>query len=76
MSRKDGYIMEHRLNVALAMGRLLLRVECVHHIDHNPLNNELANLMLFATNKEHKLFEHGADIKPLWDGSRQSAIAA
>jgi len=76
MSRKDGYVMEHRLNVAMAMGRLLERTECVHHIDHDPLNNTLANLMLFATNKDHKLFEHGTDIKPLWDGSLLSDIAA
>jgi len=75
MSRKDAYVMEHRLAVAKAIGRMLTRVECVHHIDHNPLNNELTNLILFATNKDHKLFEHGADIKPLWDGSLLKDIA-
>ena len=31
MARKDGYIMEHRLLVAKAMGRLLKRTEVVHH---------------------------------------------
>ena len=76
MSRTDGYVMEHRLVVARILGRCLTRAESVHHIDHKPLNNALTNLMLFATNRDHKLFEGGKDIIPLWDGSRQNAIAA
>ena len=43
--------------VARAMGRTLTRAETVHHVDHNPTNNALANLLLFATNRDHKLFE-------------------
>jgi hypothetical protein len=76
MSRTDGYVMEHRLVVARILGRCLTRAESVHHIDHQPLNNAPNNLMLFATNREHKLFEHGADIKPLWDGSRLNTTTA
>jgi hypothetical protein len=72
MARNDGYVMEHRLVVARILGRCLTRIEAVHHIDHKPLNNHPANLMLFATNKDHKLFEGGAAIVPLWDGSRPS----
>jgi len=68
MARKDGYVMEHRLVVALAMGRPLTRSECVHHINHDATDNRLPNLMLFKTNGEHKAFEHGAAIKPLWCG--------
>jgi hypothetical protein len=68
MSRRDGYVMEHRLVVALALKRPLLRVEVVHHIDHDATNNSVTNLMLFRTNGEHKAFENGADIKPLWCG--------
>ena len=58
MARKDGYIMEHRLIMAKHLGRLLERVEVVHHIDHDPANNSVENLMLFATNAEHKRYEH------------------
>jgi len=74
MSRKDGYVMEHRLLVAQQLDRPLLRTEIVHHIDHNPTNNNLNNLILFSTNKEHKLHEHGNLIKPLWQQSQKNNI--
>lgn len=57
MARKDGYIMEHRLFMAKKIGRLLTKEEVVHHIDHNPLNNNIENLMLFANNSLHKKYE-------------------
>ena len=57
MARKDGYVMEHRLNVAISLNRTLSRVEVVHHIDHNPENNNINNLMLFKNNSEHKKYE-------------------
>lgn len=66
MARKDGYIMEHRLLVAQHIGRMLSRTEVVHHINHDPLDNRIENLMLFANNSDHKRFENGQDIKPLW----------
>ena len=72
MARKDGYVMEHRLKVAQAIGRSLTRAQCVHHINHDATDNRLANLMLFATNADHKRFEHGAAIKPLWCGLSHS----
>jgi hypothetical protein len=59
MSRRDGYVMEHRLVVARMVGRPLTRVECVHHVDHDPLNNEPRNLELWPDNRSHKLAEHG-----------------
>ena len=66
MSTKIGYIMEHRMVMARHLGRCLTRTEVVHHINHNPLDNRLENLMLFATNREHKLYEaHGSPV-PLW----------
>ena len=68
MARKDGYVMEHRLFVAQALGRLLPRSEIVHHADHDPTNNALHNLMLFASNRAHKLFEHHGSPLPLWQG--------
>lgn len=66
MARKDGYVMEHRLMVAQAIGRPLLRSEVVHHKDHNPANNALDNLQLFATNRDHKLYEHHGAPAPIW----------
>jgi hypothetical protein len=57
MARKDGYVMEHRLIMSNRIGRLLNRVECVHHNDHNPTNNKINNLLLFPCNKSHKIFE-------------------
>lgn len=66
MARKDGYVMEHRLIVAQAIGRPLLRTEVVHHVDHNPANNALTNLELFESNAHHKLYEHHGTPLPLW----------
>lgn len=66
MARKDGYVMEHRLVVAKAIGRPLTRTEVVHHVNHQPRDNRLENLYLFATNRDHKLFEaHGSPL-PIW----------
>jgi hypothetical protein len=59
MARKDGYLMEHRLLMAQMIGRLLTRTEVVHHRDHDPTNNALANLELWPTNRDHKLAEAG-----------------
>lgn len=76
MARKDGYVMEHRLLVAQAIGRAILRKECVHHINHDATDNRLENLMLFASNADHKRYEHGQAIEPLWQLSRPSDTAA
>lgn len=76
MARKDGYVMEHRLFVAKAIGRLLTRIETVHHMDHNPANNQLENLALFKTNRDHKLFEHHGSPLPIWCGSSLSSTTA
>ena len=74
MARKDGYVMEHRLMVAEAIGRPLTRAECVHHENHDATDNRLENLILFKSNANHKKYEHGQPIKPLWQLSPQSAI--
>ena len=59
MARTDGYVMEHRLVMAAHLGRLLERREVVHHINHNPSDNQVKNLMLFPSNGAHKRFEGG-----------------
>ena len=68
MARKDGYVMEHRLIVAQALGRVLTRAETVHHMNHNPTDNRLENLALFASNQDHKMFEHHGTPLPIWQG--------
>ena len=68
MARKDGYVMEHRLAVARELGRPLLRSECVHHVNHDATDNRLENLMLFASNREHKMYEHRGTPLPIWRG--------
>lgn len=66
MARKDGYVMEHRLLVAQAIGRPLLRREVVHHGNHDPQDNRLHNLMLFTSNRDHKRYEHHGSPAPIW----------
>ncbi|NBW13466.1 MAG: hypothetical protein EBR82_36215 [Caulobacteraceae bacterium] len=68
MARKDGYVMEHRLLVAQAIGRPLLRSEVVHHRNHDPQDNAIANLELFASNRDHKLYEAHGSPDPIWRG--------
>lgn len=46
MRQAGGYVMEHRLVMAEALGRPLMDHETVHHIDGNPQHNDLANLQL------------------------------
>jgi len=49
--------MEHRLIMAVHLGRCLSQTEVVHHLDHNPSNNAIENLKLFTSNGQHKRFE-------------------
>lgn len=50
---KKGYVFEHRLVIEKYIGRVLLPTEVVHHINGNPSDNRIENLMLFASNGEH-----------------------
>jgi hypothetical protein len=52
--RYDGkMIAEHRLVMEAHLGRKLNKGEIVHHIDGNRMNNDLSNLKLCASVKEH-----------------------
>lgn len=53
MATKSGYVAEHRLLMSELLGRPLLREEVVHHIDGEPENNALQNLMIFGSNADH-----------------------
>lgn len=50
---KQGCILEHRFVMEQSLGRYLRPEERVHHIDHNPSNNNIENLQLIPTNSEH-----------------------
>jgi len=67
-------VTEYRLKVAQVLKRPLLRTECVHHIDHNPENNDIQNLMLFKNNSDHKKYEAGHPIQPIWQPSQKKPI--
>lgn len=60
---RDGYkhikkTRLHRYIVELSIGRKLKRNEHVHHIDLNPLNNDLNNLQIMSASEHQKL--HGS----------------
>lgn len=46
MRTHQGYVLEHRLVMARALGRPLRRTETVHHIDDDKANNAPGNLEL------------------------------
>ena len=54
----EGYYLLHRAVVEQDIGRFLYQCEQVHHIDRNRQNNELQNLKLYATQRNHLLEEH------------------
>lgn len=58
---KNGYVLMHRVVVENHIGRLLGADEEVHHIDKNPFNNDMSNLMLL-TKDEHRAI-HDSDRK-------------
>lgn len=69
MARSNGYVLEHRLVVALAIGRPLFPAEAVHHVNHDPTDNRAENLMLFESNAAHKRHEAHGSPSPIWSGS-------
>lgn len=52
-AKSNGWIKEHRLVMERHLGRYLHPEEVVHHIDGNPQNNLIENLMLFPNAQSH-----------------------
>ena len=75
MATKQGYVAEHRLVMAEALGRPLSRREVVHHRDGDPLNNDLQNLMLFPDNASHLRHELTGRV-PRWTEEGKARIRA
>ncbi len=55
-ANEKGYVWQHRLVVEKKIGRFLTKEEVVHHIDTKKGNNNLKNLMIFPTQRDHMRF--------------------
>jgi HNH endonuclease len=62
-TRSDGYVRNsdksyvHRTVMEEHIGRKLYKGEQVHHIDGDPSNNDITNLILFSSNSTHRSYE-------------------
>jgi hypothetical protein len=75
-SRKNGYMLEHRLVMTQLLGRPLLPTEVVHHKDGNKQNNHPVNLEIYGCNADHLKDELSGRI-PNWsaEGKQRSLDA-
>jgi len=70
-SSKQGYILEHRLIIEKNIDRLLKKDEHIHHINGIKDDNRIENLMLFSSNREHKIYETPTgENNPAWKGGK------
>jgi len=60
---KRGYVREHRLIMEKHLGRYLTRKEIIHHINYNPSDNRLENLMLFPNQMAHAKYHFMHSVK-------------
>lgn len=58
-----GYVLEHRVVVENALGRLLSDNEIVHHLDENKKNNRLDNLEVMSRSAHTR---HHAPRRKMW----------
>lgn len=57
-----GYILEHRMVMEAFIGRKLLPTEIIHHIDGKKSNNDIDNLLLCSSNREHILVHSAMEV--------------
>lgn len=65
----NGYILEHRLVMAIHLGRPLITSEMVHHKDNRKRHNWIENLEIMRR-KDHELISYYQDavrIAKLWN---------
>ena len=51
-----GYVKEQVLVMEKALGRLILSMEAIHHINGDKTDNSISNLMLFKTHGMHRSY--------------------
>jgi len=56
--RRIRRVYVHRLAVERVLGRELLSTETVHHINGNPSDNRLDNLIVFSSQSAHMFYHH------------------
>ena len=60
-AKKDGYVYHHRYVVSEFLGRPLKTTEHIHHKNGDGHDNNLENLQIVTSRKEHKIAHN-----PLW----------
>lgn len=50
---KNGWILQHRKVVEDFIKKKLSSNACIHHLDEHKKNNDIKNLMIFKSSKEH-----------------------
>ena len=56
VTKRGAY--QHRIVVSAKLGRVLSEDEVVHHLDGNPSNNLIENLVLLESQAVHMRLEH------------------